>query len=63
MRINRTSVANTLLTCPQRLRASLSASGERQREKAANELARMILADIGIDDGAAPDPNQLPLAL
>ena len=64
MRIDHTAVAATLLTCPHRLRVGLNAASKREQDVAANELADLILAEIGIDEGTtAPDPNQLPLAL
>lgn len=61
-RIDPDRVARALLDAPGWARVGLTASTETIREAAAQELA-LTIARIDAAASAAPDPNQLVLAL
>jgi len=60
--IDPNSLANIILTAPRWAQTSLAAAGYGSRQRAAEELARVILEQVA-EQAADPNPDQLGLSL
>jgi len=60
--IDPNSLANIILTAPRWAQMSLAAAGYGSRQRAAEELARVILEQV-TEQAIDPDPDQLGLSL